>query len=77
MIYVFCGVNYDNVKFFLNDFKNDDGSKVEIVLDLNYRLIKEILKFVNKLIISNKNRFFLKLFEIDLGNGLKLFIWLV
>lgn len=74
-IYAFRGANYDNAKFFLNDFKNEDGSKAEIVLDLNYRSTKEILKFANKLITSNKNRPFSKSLETDLGNGLKPFIW--
>ena len=52
-----------------------DGGKAEIVLDLNYRSTKEILKFANKLITSNKNRPFSKSLETDLGNGLKPFIW--
>ena len=74
-IYAFRGANYDNAKFFLNDFKDKDGSKTWAVLDLNYRSTKEILKFANKLITSNKNRPFSKSLETDLGNGLKPFIW--
>ncbi len=74
-IYAFRGANYDNAKYFLNDFKNEDGSKPEIVLDLNYRSTKQILKFANKLITHNINRPFTKSLETDLGDGFKPFIW--
>lgn len=74
-IYAFRGANYDNAKHFLNDFKNPDGSKAEIILDLNYRSTKNILKFANQLITYNQNRPVTKTLETSLGDGIKPFIW--
>ncbi len=68
-IYGFRGANYNNSKYFMNDFNAE-----EVILDKNYRSTNQILKAANKLISNNFNRPTKKNLESDLGVGLPITI---
>lgn len=63
-IYTFRGANYENAKFFQNDFGAD-----QIILEQNYRSTNQILKAANQLIQYNFDRPAAKNLESDLGIG--------
>lgn len=63
-IYSFRGANYENARFFMNDFQAE-----QIILEKNYRSTNLILQAANKLINFNFNRPAAKTLESDLGLG--------